>query len=79
MNEMWESKIQQTNSLEYLDVWPMSITRPDAHKNPPFDCLHFCLPGPPLTWIEVSLIVHSCRREEGVGRLICFTVIVFVA
>ena len=33
-----------------LDVFPMTILRPDGHSNPPVDCLHYLLPGPPDWW-----------------------------
>jgi hypothetical protein len=33
-----------------LDVFPMTILRPDGHLDPPRDCLHYHLPGPPDWW-----------------------------
>ncbi|KAJ3205555.1 hypothetical protein HDU82_005128 [Entophlyctis luteolus] len=39
-------------SVEFLDVWGMSIQRPDAHLDPPHDCLHFCQLGVVSEWNE---------------------------
>ena len=33
-----------------LDVYPMTILRPDGHRRPPGDCLHYKVPGPPDYW-----------------------------
>lgn len=33
-----------------LDVYPMTILRPDGHRLPSVDCLHYLLPGPPDWW-----------------------------
>lgn len=50
--------LQETgSSMRYLDLWPLSVTRPDAHLKPQADCLHFCTPGPPNEW--VNFLWHS--------------------
>jgi len=39
------------NNTRYFDIWPLSVTRPDAHAgwhNTDFDCLHVRLPTHPL-------------------------------
>lgn len=33
-----------------LDIYQMTVLRPDRHKRPPQDCLHYNLPGPPDWW-----------------------------
>eukprot|EP00539_Tryblionella_compressa_P006937 CAMPEP_0178765496 /NCGR_PEP_ID=MMETSP0744-20121128/18484_1 /TAXON_ID=913974 /ORGANISM="Nitzschia punctata, Strain CCMP561" /LENGTH=421 /DNA_ID=CAMNT_0020420999 /DNA_START=30 /DNA_END=1295 /DNA_ORIENTATION=- len=35
-----------------LDVYPMTVLRPDGHR-PPRDCLHYYLPGPPDWWTHL--------------------------
>jgi hypothetical protein len=37
-----------------LDVWPMSVKRPEAHFSPDWDCLHWCQPGVQNWWERVS-------------------------
>lgn len=37
-----------------VDIWNMSIKRPEAHLNPPDDCLHFCYTGITDYWQKVS-------------------------
>lgn len=39
------------HAMRYFDVWPMSVTRPDAHLKPAIDCMHYCIPGVPNEWI----------------------------
>ncbi|GJP34050.1 hypothetical protein CLOM_g18522 [Closterium sp. NIES-68] len=43
----------------FLDVDPMTVLRPDGHLDPPRDCLHYCLPGPPDEWIR--LLYHMLK------------------
>lgn len=38
------------SSWVFLDVYPITILRPDGHKSPDRDCLHYHLPGPPDWW-----------------------------
>ncbi|KAI5832079.1 hypothetical protein K523DRAFT_236055 [Schizophyllum commune Tattone D] len=37
----------------YLDIWDMSLQRPDAHLKPGKDCLHYCLPSVFNEWIHL--------------------------
>jgi hypothetical protein len=45
-----------------LDVFPITPLRPDGHKNPPKDCLHYSLPGPPDWWNHL-LITQLARAS----------------
>lgn len=40
------------DALRYLDLWSMSVKRPDAHLIPQVDCSHYCVPGPPHEWLQ---------------------------
>ena len=44
----------QGATLRYLDVWPMSVLRPDARMGL-HDCLHFAIPGLPDWWNHLQL------------------------
>jgi hypothetical protein len=46
-----------------LDVFPMTILRPDGHSNPPVDCLHYLLPGAPDWW---NHLLYSNLRDLAV-------------
>jgi hypothetical protein len=35
-----------------LDAYTPTILRPDQHKNE-WDCLHYCIPGPISTWVDL--------------------------
>jgi hypothetical protein len=37
--------------MKFLNLWPLSVTRPDAHLKPTSDCMHFCSPGSPNEWL----------------------------
>ena len=45
-----------TSRIGILDVYPMSVTRPDARRKPPEDCLHYTLPGVPDFWNHLLLV-----------------------
>ena len=38
--------------VTYIDVFRLSVSRGDRHQSKR-DCLHYCLPGGPDTWIDV--------------------------
>jgi hypothetical protein len=40
--------------IRYMNVWDMSMKRPEAHLKPPKDCLHWCMVGVMNYWQEVS-------------------------
>lgn len=43
------------NNTRYFDIWPLSVTRPDAHigwHNNDFDCLHWCQPSVTEWWVR---------------------------
>jgi hypothetical protein len=48
-----------------LDIWPMSVKRPDAHMLPGSDCLHWCETGVTDEWFRVghrlSSSLASCK------------------
>ena len=50
-----------------LDIWPMSVKRPEAHLNPPLDCLHFCEPSLQDYWQKVRLITYLGSSVVHVG------------
>ncbi|KAE9409503.1 hypothetical protein BT96DRAFT_984574 [Gymnopus androsaceus JB14] len=72
-NEMWNSTIQSIMEERpeeskdakwyYLDVWDLSLQRPEAHLEPPQDCLHWCLPTVFDDWTK--LFYHTVNIEEG--------------
>ena len=43
--------------VRFMNVWPMSVKRPDAHMAPPKDCLHWCLVGVMNAWSQVGQTV----------------------
>ena len=45
----------------YLDIWDMSLQRPDAH-NEPTDCLHWCMPVVLNEW--TYLLHHVLSLQE---------------
>ena len=36
-----------------LDVHRSTVLRADSHREPPWDCLHYCIPGPIDSWVEL--------------------------
>jgi hypothetical protein len=51
LNQRWKRRLgaapggpgkDVVTGMQYLDIWPMSVQRPDAHLLPPNDCLHYC-------------------------------------
>jgi len=54
----------------YLDVYPMTILRPDGHKSPNRDCVHYILPGPPDWWNHLmfsNLLDLAQSKGQAVG------------
>jgi len=51
-------------AFRLMDVWPMSIRRPDAHRSPPGDCLHWCMTGVMNYWVEVCPLSPSTRTIQ---------------
>jgi hypothetical protein len=47
--------------MRFLDLWPLSVTRPDAHLKPTADCLHYCSPAVPNEW--VSFLWHMMVQQ----------------
>lgn len=69
LNSRWKNRLgggpggpgrDVATGMQYLDIWPMSVQRPDSHLLPPNDCLHYCygLGGVVEEWQKVS-------RREG--------------
>lgn len=44
-NELAKVIVQKAKYV-YMDVDTMLSLRPDQHMKPPFDCLHYAIPGP---------------------------------
>jgi hypothetical protein len=53
------------HSARYLDLWSLSIKRPDAHLKGN-DCSHFCLPGLPNEWLQFMwhLMVTAAKNDD---------------
>ncbi len=51
--------------LRLVDIWSMSIKRPEAHLRPNGDCLHWCMTGILDYWHEVSRLEQYSLAEEG--------------
>lgn len=49
--------------MRYLDIWPMSVQRPDAHLKPMIDCMHYCMPSVPNEWMSVSARRRASRTN----------------
>ncbi len=64
-----------------LDVTPMTVLRPDGHKRPDVDCLHYKYPGPQDTWnhllysnllevaIEMQLLAMQTAQKDPFSLL----------
>lgn len=54
-----KAKGRRTLDFKFLDVTRLSMYRPDAHSQAftgdpkKTDCIHWCLPGVPDTWIDI--------------------------
>ncbi|TRM64463.1 hypothetical protein BD626DRAFT_491897 [Schizophyllum amplum] len=46
----------------YLDIYDLSLQRPDAHDNPGTDCLHWCMPAVLDEWTR--LLYHQLTMIE---------------
>jgi hypothetical protein len=53
--------------IRYMNVWDMSMKRPEAHLKPPKDCLHWCMVGVMNYWQEVSE-----QRNSSCKVFICY-------
>jgi hypothetical protein len=51
--------------IRYMNVWDMSMKRPEAHLKPPKDCLHWCMVGVMNYWQEVSEVRGNPDRAGG--------------
>jgi len=51
-NKHAKEKFQELQNPKFkiLDVYGMSVLRPDGHRKPPHDCLHYKSPGLPDWW-----------------------------
>jgi hypothetical protein len=58
-------------TVDYIDIWNMSIQRPDAHLNPGGDCLHFCPIGVTTQWIQVGWVLPSSLGVADPLRYFC--------
>lgn len=54
----------QSSTTRYLDIWPLSVQRPDAHTGwnvNQFDCLHWCQPSVTAWWVRN--LWHTIQEE----------------
>ncbi|KAJ3378300.1 hypothetical protein HDU84_007688 [Entophlyctis sp. JEL0112] len=54
--------------FQYVDAWNMTIQRPDAHKGPLTDCLHYCMLGVVSGWRELqwqTIMFDSAHTDYG--------------
>jgi hypothetical protein len=54
--------------IRFMDVWPMSAKRPDAHMAPPKDCLHWCMVGVMNAWSQVGATYSSVPSSRAEAR-----------
>jgi hypothetical protein len=52
----------QNAPIRFMDVWPMSAKRPDAHMTPSKDCLHWCMVGVMNAWSQVGATYSSVPK-----------------
>lgn len=54
------------DALRYLDLWSMSVKRPDAHLNPQVDCMHYCAGGVMNEWLQFiwHLTLIAARNDD---------------
>ena len=73
--EAISSKQEFNPPMRYVNVWDMSLKRPEAHLGPPKDCVRWCKVGVMNYWQEVR--VGSARyppKDVDWGVLFYFTV-----
>lgn len=58
----------QNAPIRFMDVWPMSTKRPDAHMTPPKDCLHWCMVGVMNAWSQVGATYSSVPGSRAEAR-----------
>lgn len=56
--------------IQYLDIWPLAVQRPDAHLLPPNDCLHFCYQGVMEEWTKMlwHLVAAQAHNPDYRGK-----------
>lgn len=54
------------HGLQFMDIWKLSVTRPDAHLRPVNDCSHSCAPGVANEWLEFwwTLMVNEAENND---------------
>jgi hypothetical protein len=73
-NALVRQLIEKIPGAYYLDVVNASMLRPESHVDSAglggdFDCLHYCLPGPPDLWTVALLeLLALLASEKGSGR-----------
>jgi hypothetical protein len=52
--------------MQFIDIWKLSVTRPDAHLRPANDCSHSCAPGLANEWLEFiwHLMVNEGENDD---------------
>lgn len=54
------------SGMRFMDLWTMSVKRPDAHLRPENDCSHVCFPGLPNEWLGFMfhLMVNEAENAD---------------
>lgn len=54
------------SGMRFLDLWTMSVKRPDAHLRPENDCSHYCYPGTMHEWLGFMwhLMVNEAENDD---------------
>jgi hypothetical protein len=56
----------QRKGMQFMDIWKLSVTRPDAHLRPLNDCSHVCMPGVSNEWLNFwwHLMVNEAENND---------------
>jgi hypothetical protein len=68
--EAISSKQAFNPSMRYVNVWDMSLKRPEAHLGPPKDCVRWCKVGVMNYWQEVRVGLGDPPEECGLGGVL---------
>ena len=53
-----------STEMKFLNLWPLSVTRPDAHLKPTTDCMHFCSPSIANEWLGFKWHMMVLQAEN---------------
>jgi|Transcript_34298 hypothetical protein len=59
--------VEKSLDALYLNVWPLSMANGQGRRDPPRDCVHYCLPGPIDQWTRLllALLIDQRVRKKG--------------